>query len=174
MFSGSVRIRPYGDDIARVAIPVREIASRVASLADEITLCYADNRGGITIVTVLMGPSVFLADLIRLLRLRVSVAPLAASYLGKTTESRGTRPESAILPDLCNSEVLIVDDILNTSGMLHTVRVLVLAGASRNVRTAMLVRKRARTPPTLPVESVGFDIEDAFVVGYGLDYNAWC
>ena len=140
MFSGSVKIRPYCDDIARVGIPAREIATRVASLADEITAFYADNRGGITIVTVLTGSLVFLADLIRRVPLRLRVAPLAAtSYPGKTTESRGTRPESAILPDLCNSEVLIVDDILNTSGMLHTAGDLVLAGGPRHVRTAVLV-----------------------------------
>ncbi len=78
------------NDMARVVIPEPEIATRVASMADEITAVYPDNGEGITIVTILTGSLVFLADLIRCLPMRIRIALVAASsYAGKTTESRG-------------------------------------------------------------------------------------
>lgn len=160
------------DEIARVVISQRKIATRVASMADEITAAYADSREGITIVTILTGSLVFLADLIRCLPMRIRIAFVAAtSYAGKTTESRGARLEFAILPDLCNCDVLIVDDILDTGGTLRIVQDLVRSGGPRSVRTAVLLRKHEVAPPNLPVDFVGFDIEDEFVIGYGLDYD---
>lgn len=160
------------DDIARVVIPEREIATRVASMADEITAAFADNGEGITIVTILTGSLVFLADLIRRLPMRIRIALVATtSYAGKTTESRGARLEYAILPDLGNCDVLIVDDILDTGRTLRMVRDLVRSRRPRSVHTAVLLRKRDVAPPVISVDFVGFDIEDEFVIGYGLDYD---
>ncbi len=160
------------DDVARVVIPEHEIATRVAAMADEITAAYADSGEGITIVTILTGSLVFLADLIRCLPMRIRIALVGAtSYAGKTTESRGVRLEYAILPDLCNCDVLIVDDILDTGGTLRTVQDLVRSGRRRSVRTAVLLRKHDVAPPNLPIGFVGFHIEDEFVIGYGLDYD---
>lgn len=160
------------NDVARVVISEREIATRVALMADEITAAYADSGEGITIVTILTGSLVFLADLIRCLPMRIRIALVAVtSYAGKTTESRGARLEYAILPDLYNCDVLIVDDILDTGGTLRIVQDLVRSGRPRSVRTAVLLRKHDVAPQDIPVDFVGFDIEDEFVIGYGLDYD---
>ena len=111
----------------------------------------------------------FIPRLGRVLNKQIGFA--ASSYAGKTTESRGARLEYAILPDLCNCDVLIVDDILDTGGTLRIVQDLVRSGRPRSVRTAVLLRKREVAPANLPVDFVGFDIEDEFVIGYGLDYD---
>ncbi|MCH9002625.1 MAG: hypoxanthine phosphoribosyltransferase [Planctomycetes bacterium] len=144
------------NDIARVFIPEREIATRVASKADEITAVYADNGEGITIVTILTGSLVFLADLIRCMPMLIRIALVTvSSYAGKTTEYRGARLEYAILPDLCNCDVLIVDDILDTGGTLRIVHDLVRSGRPRSVRTAVLLRKHDVAPSDFPVDFVG-------------------
>ncbi len=160
------------DDIARVVVPEREIATRVASMAGEITTAYTDHGEGITIVAILTGSLVFLADLIRCLPMRIRIALVGAtSYAGKTTESRGARLEYAILPDLCNCDVLIVDDILDTGGTLRIAQDLVRSGIPRSVRTAVLLGKHDVVPSDFPVDFVGFYIADEFVIGYGLDYD---
>lgn len=104
------------------------------------------------------------------MRIRIALVS-ATSYAGKTTESRGARLESAILPDLCNCDVLIVDNILDTGGTLRIVQDLVRSGRPRSVRTAVMLRTHELAPPGIPVDFVGFDIEDEFVIGYGLDYD---
>jgi len=160
------------DDVVRVVVSERQIEARVAAMADEIAFFYADNQEGITIITILTGSLVFLADLIRRLPIRMRVGLVTvSSYAGKTTESCGALFESAILPDLCNRDVLIVDDILDTGGTLRLVRDRLQTGSPRSIRTAVMLRKKEKAPADLPVEFVGFDIEDEFVVGYGLDYD---
>lgn len=160
------------DDVARVVVSERQIEARVAAMAEEIASFYADSKEGVTIVTILTGSLVFLADLIRRLPIRMRVALVTvSSYAGKTMQSRGAVLESAILPDLCNRDVLIVDDILDTGGTLRLVRDRLRAESPRSIRTAVMLRKRDKAPADLPVEFVGFDIEDEFVVGYGLDYD---
>lgn len=160
------------NDIAGLVVPEREIATRVASMADELTAAYADSGEEIKVFTILTGSLVFLADLVRSMPTRIRIATVAAiRYTGKTTESPGDRLEYVILPDLCNCDVLIVDDILDTGGTLRIVRSLVRSGKPRSMRTAVLLRKHDVAPQDTPVDSVGFDIEDEFVIGYGLAYD---
>lgn len=160
------------DDIARVVVTKRQIEERVAAMAEEIASAYADTEGGVTIVTILTGSVVFLADLIRRLPMQMRVGLVAvSSYRGKTVQSRGPRLETANLPDLCNRDALIVDDILDTGGTLRLVQALIRNQKPRSIRTAVMLRKPTRAPADLPVDFVGFDVEDEFVVGYGLDYD---
>jgi hypoxanthine phosphoribosyltransferase len=67
--------------------------------------------------------------------------------------------------------VLLVDDILETGGTLRLVREQLSAARPRSIRTCVLLRKPSKAPPDVPADFIGFDIEDHFVVGYGLDYN---
>lgn len=160
------------EDVDRIVISERTLAERVADMAREIAGGYPDTGEGITIVTILAGSLVFLSDLIRRLPLRMRIGLITvSSYAGKTTLSSGATFESAILPDLCNRHVLIVDDILETGGTLRLVQSQVGAAGPRSVKTAVLLRKTSRAPKDLKVDYVGFDIDDLFVVGYGLDYD---
>jgi hypoxanthine phosphoribosyltransferase len=66
---------------------------------------------------------------------------------------------------------LIVDDIQDTGATLRLVQADVRRAGPRSLRTVVLLRKRGKAANDIPIDFVGFDIEDAFVVGYGLDYN---
>ncbi len=160
------------DDIAKVIISSGEIAERVSAMADEMVQTYGQPDEGITIVTVLAGSLVFLSDLIRRLPLRMRIALVtASSYAGKATTAGKIHLESTTLPDLRNRNVLIVDDIVETGGTLRLVQAAVRRLCPRRIRTAVLLRKTTKAPSDVPIDFVGFDIGDDFVVGYGLDYD---
>lgn len=161
------------DDIQRVVIAERAIKERVVEMAGEIADAYGPCTDGITIVTVLAGSLIFLSDLIRLLPIKMRVGLVAvSSYAGRTTASRGaTTLGLGSLGDLRDRNVLIVDDIVETGRTLRIVQAEVRRLEPRSVQTAVLLRKMSRAPADVPVDYIGFDIEDVFVVGYGLDYD---
>jgi len=159
-------------EVGRIIITAEALEERVAGLAREIAASYAQDSGGLTIISVLAGAIIFVSDLIRRLPLQMRIGLVAvSSYPGDATVSMGPTLGSKILPDLRNRNVLIVDDILETGRTLRLVQGLVRRGGPREVRTAVLLRKASKAPPDLPVEFVGFDIGDRFVIGYGLDYD---
>jgi hypoxanthine phosphoribosyltransferase len=96
---------------------------------------------------------------------------IAVSSYGKGTKSSG---EVRMLKDLDSSiegrDVVIVEDIIDTGLTLTYLRDILRARAPRNLRTACLLSKPSRRIVDVPVEYIGFDIEDHFVIGYGLDY----
>ena len=160
------------DDIARVLISKEALETRVAGLADEIAAAYAECEGGITIVTILAGSLIFLADLMRRLPMKMKIGLVSvSSYAGATTTSRGAVLASTTLPEIAGRHVLIVDDILDTGGTLRLVQDELRKAGPRSVRTTVLLRKPNKAPADVKADFVGFDIEDAFVVGYGLDYD---
>ena len=160
-------------DLERILIPREQIIRRVKELAREIARTYEDQEDdGITIVTILSGSFIFLADLMRELPLKMKIGLIAvSSYRGATTTPCGARIERDLDVDVAGRHVLLVDDILDTGGTLRLVRQRLAACGARSIRTCVLLRKPTKAPPDVPAEFVGFDIADDFVVGYGLDYN---
>jgi hypoxanthine phosphoribosyltransferase len=160
-------------DIERILFSRRRIAERVHELGAEIARTYeGDEEAGLTLVTVLSGAMIFLADLMRQLPLRMKIGLITvSSYPGQTTESRGARILSELNVDIRGRHVLIVDDILDTGGTLRIVRQRLAELGPKSIRTCVLLRKPSKAPPDVPADFVGFDVEDVFVVGYGLDYN---
>lgn len=159
-------------DIARVLITKQMPEERVSALATDIARAYPNPREGITIVMVPVGSIIFLADLIRQLPIKMRIGLLTvSSYPGATTGSQGASLTSTGFPDLRGRDVLIVDDILDTGGTLRLVRAEAGRAGPRSVKTAVLLRKADKAPPDVAVDFVGFDVEDAFLVGYGLDYD---
>ncbi len=163
-------------DIDRILISSRRIADRVGELAAELAREYAppgrEQSCDLTIVAILSGSLIFLADLIRRLPMRMRIALVTvSSYPGASTESRGARLFEQITADVAGRDVLIVDDILDTGGTLRAVRAELARRQPRSIRTCVLLRKPAKAPPDVPADFVGFDIDNYFVVGYGLDYD---
>jgi hypoxanthine phosphoribosyltransferase len=159
-------------DIERILISREQIAARVHELALEVVESYSDLHDRITIVTILSGSIIFLADLIRHMPIKMEIGLITvSSYSGAATESRGARLMKDLNVDIRDRDVLIVDDIFDTGGTLRLVKGLLAERRPRSLKTAVLLRKRAKNPPDVSVEFVGFDIEDRFVVGYGLDFN---
>jgi hypoxanthine phosphoribosyltransferase len=147
-----------------------QIQARVAELGRQIE---ADYQGKpLTIVAVLTGSLILLADLIRRIHLPLRVALLqASSYKGATTTAGALIINESFAPDVAGRDVLLLDDILDTG---HTLGTLVHRMADRgalSVRTAVLLRKIGRQEVRLEPDYCGFLIPDKFVVGYGLDFD---
>jgi hypoxanthine phosphoribosyltransferase len=126
----------------------------------------------LTIVGVLNGSIVLLADLIRHLDMPLRVGLLQArSYRGTATQPGELTMNLDLFPDVRDRDVLLIDDIYDTGHTLAAVvRHLEELGA-RSVRSAVLLRKTGRRQVELMPDHVGFEIPNVFVVGYGLDYN---
>lgn len=160
------------DDIAKILIPRDRIAKRVAEMAREIGETYRDAKEGLTLVTILSGSVIFLADLIRELPIRMKIALITvSSYAGATTTSRGSTIISELRSDVRGQHVLVIDDILDTGGTLRLVTAKLREQHPASLRTCVLLRKPSKAPPDVGADFVGFDVEDVFVVGYGLDYD---
>ncbi len=159
-------------DMDRVLISEDALRTRVTSLAGEIESAYDGAPSGLTVITVMTGAVVFLADLIRRLRCRLEIGYITvSSYAGPDTTPGHAAVGAILLPELRNRDVLIVDDILDTGGTLRLVQARLKAQEPRSLQTAVLLRKPGKAPPDVVVDFVGFDVEDVFVVGYGLDYD---
>lgn len=169
-------------DIHQVLIGRRRIASRIQALARQIT---ADLRSSgqrapaddlpLTLVPILTGSIIFVADLIRHLPLRMRLNLISvSSYPGASTRSQGVRLRRALEnlpPSLAGTHLLVLDDILDTGRTLTRVTQLLQRRQPASLRTCVLLRKDRPTAHNFPVNYVGFDIPDAFVVGFGLDFN---
>jgi hypoxanthine phosphoribosyltransferase len=142
----------------------------VMRMADQIAACYEDRQ--LTIVGVLTGSVVLMADLIRLLDLPMRVGVLqASSYRGATTTRGELVINSELMLDISGRDVLLVDDIFDTGHTLVKVLDKMREFGLTSIRSAVLLRKRERQEVEYQPDFVAFDIPDEFVVGYGLDYE---
>lgn len=132
-----------------------------------------DYRGQpLTIVSVLTGSLIALADLVRQIRIPLRIALVqASSYPGATTTATTLVINEAFAPDVAGRNVLLLDDILDTGRTLAALVQHLKDRRALTVRTAVLLRKAGRQIVALEPDYCGFVIPDAFVVGYGLDYD---
>ncbi len=153
----------------KILLSETQVREGVARMAREITSAYGDKP--LTIVAVMTGSVVLLADLIRQLSLPLRVGVLqASSYKGNTT--RGSLTINAeMMPDVAGRDVLLIDDIFDTGHTLAQVAERVRGLGPTSVRSSVLLRKAGRQEVALVPDFVAFEIPDEFVVGYGLDYR---
>jgi hypoxanthine phosphoribosyltransferase len=154
----------------QVLIPADKVQQRVVELARVIANDFRDRPT--TIVGVLTGCIMFLADLVRHLDLPLRIDLIqASSYRGAATTPGKLHIAPDLVPDVRGRHVLLLDDILDTGQTLgYLVNHLRELGAA-SVRVAVLLRKQGRQQVHLEPDYCGFDIPDLFVVGYGLDFN---
>lgn len=165
-------IRLMHQDIDRVLFSHETIIARVRELAREIAATYDGADRGLTIVPVLSGSIIFVADLIRELPLKMKIALVQISaYPGAAVTAHEPKTVMKLTGDVNGRHVLILDDILDSGRTLRRVSQMVREYSPATVRTAVLLRKPSKAPPDVSVEFVGFDIADEFVVGYGLDFD---
>jgi hypoxanthine phosphoribosyltransferase len=162
-------------DIEKVLIDSGRIDRRVRELAGQIV---SDLRREfrepveLTVIPILTGAMIFAADLLRQLPFRMKIGLLTvSSYPGVSIRSQGAQLVSEKLGDLAGRHVLLVDDILDSGQTISRVRDELLSRKCASVKTCVLLRKPTAGASQTPVDYVGFDIPDEFVVGYGLDYN---
>lgn len=154
-----------------VLISAERIRERLDELAGEILRTY-DGKPPVTVVGILNGCLMFVADLIRRIDLPLRVAFItASSYRGSTTTSGKLEIHGELLPDLTGRHVLLLDDILDTGKTLTRVVAHLLDRGAASVKVGVLLRKIGRQDVPFEPDFVGFTIPDQFVVGYGLDYD---
>ena len=153
---------------AEILLSEAQIQKRVAEMAAQIRRDFPDD---LHMVAVLKGAFVFLSDLARHMSGHVSLDFMAVSSYAKGTTTSG---EVRMLKDLDTAldgrNVLIVEDIVDSGLTLTYLQEILHARGPKSLRTACLLSKPSRRRVQVPVEYVGFEIEDKFVVGYGLDY----
>lgn len=168
----------------RVLISRERIAQRVAEIGLEMSHQLAreaekfraagQSAGPIVMVPVLTGALVFVSDLIRNMPVSMSIKPVTlSSYPGKSVTSQGVTVQSGVPTDLRGCRVVLVDDILDSGQTLGLLRRMVMAQNVQSLRTVVLLDKKKPSgrKEEVPIEFAGFEIEDEFVVGYGLDYD---
>ena len=153
-----------------VLLDAATIQARVGELAREIEADYPRGEE-IHMVCVLKGGFIFMSDLVRYMSTRVSLDFIAVSSYGAGTKSSGeVRFQKDLDTSLEDRHVIVVEDIVDTGLTLKYLQEILRSRAPKTFRTACLLSKPSRRKVEVPVEYVGFTIEDKFVVGYGLDY----
>ncbi len=147
-----------------------QIRDRLAELGREIEEDYRSRP--LTIVAVLTGSLIALADLIRQIKIPLRIALVqASSYHGATTTSTTLVINEAFAPDLTGRDVLLLDDILDTGQTLASLVRHIQDRGAASVKTAVLLRKIGRQVVPIEPDYCGFVIPDVFVIGYGLDFD---
>ena len=162
-------MQAYEPDIDRVLITSEEIQDKLREMGERITADYAGSH--LLLIGVLKGAVFFLADVMRQISIPCEVDFMAVASYGSATESSGV---VRILKDLDiaieGRDVLIVEDIVD-SGL--TLQYLLRSLQTRNpasLEVCALLTKPSRREVELPARYIGFEIPDAFAIGYGLDH----
>ena len=161
--------RMYRDQ-EKILVSREEIAAKIRELGETITRDYAGREP--LMVCVLKGAALFFTDLIREIDLPLTTDFMAISSYGNATKTSGVvRVLKDLDNDILGKDVIIVEDIVDTGVTLSYLRSMLLHRGAASIRIAALLDKTARRKvKDLVVDYVCFDIPDAFVVGYGLDY----
>lgn len=156
-------------DIKEVLLSEEEIRDRVKELGKEITEDYKGKN--LLVIGILKGAAVFMSELIRDIELPIKIDFMAVSSYGDFSMSTG---EVKIIKDLDfsaeNKHILIVEDIIDTGYTLNYLSDNLKKRGALSVRVCTLLDKPDRRVIGVPLDYLGFEIPDEFVVGYGLDY----
>jgi hypoxanthine phosphoribosyltransferase len=167
-------------DLERVLFDEPAIHRRLDEIAAQISSDFRDRE--LTVIAVLHGSLMFVADLLRRIPLPLKLECLSvASYHGNpqtsgevifklatTTPSGGGQIP---LPNVAGRDILILDDILDSGHTLAAVRKALETAKPQNIRVCVLLSKKKQRARNVAADYVGFEIEDEFVVGYGLDFR---
>jgi hypoxanthine phosphoribosyltransferase len=156
-------------DLTEVLFTEEQIHSKIAELCRAIEADYAGER--VLLVGVLRGAVMVMADLARELKLHIDMDWMAVSSYGAGTQSSGVvRILKDLDSDLHGRKVLIVEDIIDSGLTLSWLKKNLQTRGADSVEICALLRKPEAAKVQVDVKYVGFDIPNAFVVGYGLDY----
>ena len=153
-----------------ILISEAEITARINELAHQITQNYADTKQ-LVVVGLLRGSFVFIADLVRHLDVPVEVDFMTVSSYGNAMESsRQVRIIQDLETVIKDRDVLIVEDIIDTGYTLSQVVKILATRQPKSLKICTLLNKPSRREVEVPIDWIGFEIPDEFVIGYGIDY----
>lgn len=165
---------PAQPDLTRILYSAAQIQQRVSEMAREIAADYGHEE--FLAVSIMKGSFVFTADLIRYLFAQNAFPVLdfiTLSSYGSETSSRGSISilNTELTLPVTGKRVLIIDDILDTGLTLQTACHLLYERGATDVQTCVLLDKPSRRSVPIEANYCGFQIENVFIIGYGLDYN---
>ena len=156
-----------------ILIDADTLAKRVAELGARITEDYRQREAGLVLVAVLKGSVMFMADLCRHIDLPIELDFLGLSSYGDSEETSGVvQVTQDLTRPVRGKHVLVVEDIIDTGLTMQYLLENLATRRPASVRVASLLQKPARTQVAVPVDYLGFEIPDRFVIGYGLDYQS--
>ena len=161
-------ISPAGGSPVEILITADEIRHRVHALAREIRSQYTEP---FTVVGVLTGSLIFLADLVRNLDVPLQIGLIQASSYRGTTTSGELIIRDELLANIKDRHVLLLDDILDTGKTISQIVEHVQKRGALSVKSCVLLRKIGRQTVPFEPDFCGFTIPDKFVIGYGLDFD---
>lgn len=147
-----------------------EIAGRVKALAQQIDQDYIGRE--LLLIAVLKGSFLFVADLCREIQTPLSVDFMRLASYGSEMQSSGiVEVRKDLEMDIRGRDVIIVEDIIDSGQTLETLREKLLTREPASLRICTLIDKTAHRVTEVPVDYVGFTMEDGFIIGYGLDLD---
>ncbi|MEO6053690.1 MAG: hypoxanthine phosphoribosyltransferase [Chthoniobacterales bacterium] len=160
------------EDIEKILFREQDILLRVEELARQINCDYEGKE--LVMVAFLNGSFIFLADLVRKISLPVHVECMRVSSYEGVGSTGSLKFEDKEIQNLTNRHVLLIDDILDTGTTLKGMKEWFLQKSrALSIRTCVLLQKRIARTPLIEADYMGFEIENEFVVGYGLDYREY-
>jgi hypoxanthine phosphoribosyltransferase len=162
----------YEKHLLEVLIDEQALRARVAELGEQISADYADVNN-LLLVCILKGGVMFLCDLTRHIHVPHEIDFMAVSSYGKGAREskRSVRFDMDLTSDLTGKHVLIVEDIIDSGYTLDSVMRVLRTRQPASLKLCTLLNKASRREIEIPIDYIGFEIEDRFVFGYGLDLD---
>lgn len=155
--------------VGKPIFTVEQVQQRVRELADMISRDYEGKD--LLAVGILRGAFMFMSDLVRAIKVPLCVDFIIASSYMKESTTGEVKVHYDVREDVSNKDVLLVEDIVDTGITLNHVRERVLQKRPRSLRICTFLDKKDKRVVDVPLDYVGFQIPNEFVVGYGLDYD---
>lgn len=155
--------------VGRPFLTVEQIQMKNRELAGRISQDYENKN--LLAVGILKGAFIFFSDLVRMIRVPLAIDFLVASSYLKSETSGEIKIHCDIREDIEDKDVLLIEDIVDTGITLNYIRERILMKGPRSLRICTFLDKKERRQVEVPLDYVGFEIPNEFVVGYGLDYD---
>ncbi|MFV5494740.1 hypoxanthine phosphoribosyltransferase [Acinetobacter towneri] len=156
----------------QVLISAEEIQTKVQELGQKINAHYANSYKELVLIGLLRGSVLFMADLCRTIQKPHELDFMTvSSYGGGTVSSRDVKILKDLDGEIRGKDVLVVEDIIDSGNTLNKVMEILQTREPNSIELCTLISKPSRREIELEVKFMGFEIEDKFIVGYGLDYD---
>jgi hypoxanthine phosphoribosyltransferase len=155
--------------VGKPLLTTRQIQSRVKELAERISQDYKGKD--IAAIGILKGAFMFFSDIVRTIKIPLKLDFIIASSYVKTETSGEVKIFYDIREQVADKDVLLIDDIIDSGVTLNHIRKSILEKGPKSLKTCVFLDKKERRIENVPLDYVGFEIPNEFVVGYGLDYE---
>jgi hypoxanthine phosphoribosyltransferase len=156
--------------VGKPLLSTRQIQSKVKELADRISKDYSVKD--ILAIGILKGAFMFFSDIVRAVKVPITLDFITASSYIKTETTGEVKIHCDIREDISDRDVLIIDDIIDSGITLNQIRERILSRGPKSLKICIFLDKKERRLVDIPLDYVGFEIPNVFVVGYGLDYES--